>query len=852
MKFLSVIFFLNVYFTFQQILKILEKGKILLNEINDNEYYLFKYIISKKDDELIIPINIYLSFKESFNYYIKCTNENSIPTFTNNDERILKDENIDDGIFLYEDFPSINNCEFLYIKIKFVKNNQLTKFNISVPQNNVIIKYRDNYVNFKYEEIDENESKEPFYFVFNQDIANIFFFSKNNLIKVFYGNSNKIFSRKYNQFSYISLYECIRYDSKIIIRLLTNNKITYSYLMSNKYIGFSEYDFSNVNTLTIPFNIPNCDNNELLIFGGFNSIKKVYLITELFIGDFNISYSNIFGNSYAFNYIDFKNINYNYQEFNTEFMIFKIKSNQPTIFNFKLIEPMNISFLKIKNDEYFYNIFDFEIENQKEIQIPSSDIINIKITFYPKSNSDNNTININLKDKNYTLSNKNKYIQLNFESQLVFIIEGKEKSLLSFKSNSFKSYNEIEINNNKTFSLSYEHKLFYINISNIINSIFNFEVIINLNNTNFGHISYEYYKSKSNDLFFPEIPSETSTQIISKNYPFKINISNPNNYYEIESNSSIYLLIKLINQSKEEFLVSTKNYFLINNFTTLPSKQINIINSKSENNELIHSFLHNKDLDNPYIYIQIYPCNESLTSNNYLFQDNNGNKLSNFISSETFIKYYINSYQDIHLLIQNKENIESFLLWYDYKKSIDYIKYPKKKISILSNNKDLQIEFNSINLKIEYIYNIYYTEYPLYNKCPLIINEQTPLVSFKKRGEKWIKYTIKDFNYSKGYINVEGVKMDKSFTFFYETKNIEEIGEVYSKNEKNDFYDNYFLGSYSFLIFEIIIALLLIIILLILCSYMIYKKCIKMKKKGYEIPKSHDSMELSELKQNKT
>ena len=40
------------------------------------------------------------------------------------------------------------------------------------------MKYRDNYVNFKYEEIDENESKEPFYFVFNQDIANIFFFLK--------------------------------------------------------------------------------------------------------------------------------------------------------------------------------------------------------------------------------------------------------------------------------------------------------------------------------------------------------------------------------------------------------------------------------------------------------------------------------------------------------------------------------------------------------------------------------------------------------------------------------------------------------------------------------------------------
>ena len=62
-----------------------------------------------------------------------------------------------------------------YIKIKFLKNNQLSNFNISIPQNNFIIKYRDNYVNFKYEEINENESKEPFYFIFNQ---NIFFFQK--------------------------------------------------------------------------------------------------------------------------------------------------------------------------------------------------------------------------------------------------------------------------------------------------------------------------------------------------------------------------------------------------------------------------------------------------------------------------------------------------------------------------------------------------------------------------------------------------------------------------------------------------------------------------------------------------
>ena len=146
----------------------------------------------------------------------------------------------------------------------------INNFNISIPQNNFIIKYRDNYVYFKYEEINENESKEPFYFIFNQ---NLFFFSKNNLIKVFYGNSNNILSRKYNQFSYIPLSESIKYDSKIIIRLLNYNKITYSYLISNKYFGFSEYDFSNLNILTIPFNIPDCDDNEILIFGEFNLIN---------------------------------------------------------------------------------------------------------------------------------------------------------------------------------------------------------------------------------------------------------------------------------------------------------------------------------------------------------------------------------------------------------------------------------------------------------------------------------------------------------------------------------------------------------------------------------------------------
>ena len=351
-------------------------------------------------------------------------------------------------------------------------------------------------------------------------------------------------------------------------------------------------------------------------------------------------------------------------------------------------------------------------------------------------------------------------------------------------------------------------------------------------------------------IFFTWISLRKRTKIISNNYPFKINISNPNYYHKLENNYSIYLLIRLINQSIKTFQVSTKSHFLFN-FTKLLLKEINIIN-KSENNELFYSFIHNNNLNNPYIYIQIYPCNTSLTTNNYIFQDNNGNILSNFNTFDTFIKYYINSYQDIHLLVQNSINVDSFLLWYDYKNNINYINYPKNKVAILNNIKGLTIEFNSINPNEEYIYNIYYTESPLYNKCPFIINEQKPLVSFKNSGEKWIKYTINNFNISKGYINIEGVNEDKSFIFFYETKNIEEIGEVYSTNEKNDFYDNYYLGSYSFLIFEIIIVIILIIILLLLCTCIIYKRYIKNKKIGYQTPNTRDSMELSELKQNKS
>ena len=76
---------------------------------------------------------------------------------------------------------------------------------------------------------------------------------------------------------------------------------------------------------------------------------------------------------------------------------------------------------------------------------------------------------------------------------------------------------------------SYQMNIIFFIFSNIPN-IFNFEVIINFNETNIGQISYEYYKYKNDDLFFPEIPLETKTQIISKVYIFKINISNPNNY----------------------------------------------------------------------------------------------------------------------------------------------------------------------------------------------------------------------------------------------------------------------------------------------------------------------------------
>ena len=106
---------------------------------------------------------------------------------------------------------------------------------------------------------------------------------------------------------------------------------------------------------------------------------------------FYISYSNIFGNLYAFNYINFKNINnFNYQEFLILNLWF-LKLNIINLLFLILIQPMNISFLKIKNIEDF--IIYLIRENQKEIQINSSDILYTKITFHPKSNDDNNSNN---------------------------------------------------------------------------------------------------------------------------------------------------------------------------------------------------------------------------------------------------------------------------------------------------------------------------------------------------------------------------------------------------------------------------------------------------------------------------
>ncbi len=198
--------------------------------------------------------------------------------------------------------------------------------------------------------------------------------------------------------------------------------------------------------------------------------------------------------------------------------------------------------------------------------------------------------------------------------------------------------------------------------------------------------------------------------------------------------------------------------------------------------------------------------------------------------------------------IENKKQIENFLIWYYYKKEIEYINEPKNLISILKRTKnEIKIEFHSVSEYINYTYNIYIMENEI-NKCSLILRPINPISSFNISGIKWINYTISGIDINSGFLIIEAVSIDKSYIFFYETKNISEVGSVYSKNEKNDFYDNYYLGSYSYFIATIIIIIILFIFFLAICTYLIYSKCITIIRKGYI--KQNDPVELSELKSN--
>ena len=846
MKILIVFFFF--FFSFEQESIELERDKIKNIEIKENESYYFKYKVQK--NEIFIPINIFSTSKFYFKYYVKCNKVDLIPNNIEENEHFLKHEFLSNNKILYEDFFqnkkqfNQNKCEYLFIKITILSSYSSTKnIQIKIPIKNLIIEYKENYPNFKYEEI-ENEN-ELYYFLFNQNITNIFFFSKNNVIKVFYGISNLIFSRKFNQYSYISNKECIIYNSTIIIRLLSNDKkITFSYLLSNKNFGFSEYDFSSLNNLIIPINISNCVDNEIYLFGGFNSFKNVYLITDYFYGDYKIYYSNKFGDNYAFNYIDFSNINSNYTEFNNEFMVFKIECNIPSLFNFRLIESMNITFLKIKGDEYFYNLFDFSKQNQLELQVHSSNILSTKIIFYPKSENDSNYVNLIVSDNNYTLSKDNQVLILDLQPKNFFYIYGSQKTLISFHTNNFLNYMDLNLYYQKTLFPN-DMKNFFINISNIPKSINNLELNISTQYNSILKVNYEYYKS--NIFFFPMLPKEKRTELIFKDYNFTINITNP--YYYSQENCPIYLLIRITSYFNVPFYFSNKNYSSVvdnNNYTILPVQKINYIENSTQ--KLIYTFPRIKNLNKPYIYFQIFPCNKNLTDNNYTFYNNEGKLLSSLFTSNPFIKFYINSYQDIILEIENKKQIENFLIWYYYKKEIEYINEPKNLISILKRTKnEIKIEFHSVSEYINYTYNIYIMENEI-NKCSLILRPINPISSFNISGIKWINYTISGIDINSGFLIIKAVSIDKSYIFFYETKNISEVGSVYSKNEKNDFYDNYYLGSYSYFIATIIIIIILFIFFLAICTYLIYSKCIKIIRKGYI--KQNDPVELSELKSN--
>ena len=132
-------------------------------------------------------------------------------------------------------------------------------------------------------------------------------------------------------------------------------------------------------------------------------------------------------------------------------MVFKIECNIPSLFNFRLIESMNITFLKIKGDEYFYNLFDFSKQNQLELQVHSSNILSTKIIFYPKSENDSNYVNLIVSDNNYTLSKDNQVLILDLQPKNFFYIYGSQKTLISFHTNNFLNYMDLNLYYQKTY-----------------------------------------------------------------------------------------------------------------------------------------------------------------------------------------------------------------------------------------------------------------------------------------------------------------------------------------------------------------------------------------------------------------
>ena len=385
--------------------------------------------------------------------------------------------------------------------------------------------------------------------------------------------------------------------------------------------------------------------------------NKLYLYHKLFIILNNLLDIKLSNKEFNLYFLYKTNIKINFEEL-------KPNNNNYILIN-DIIELNNFIFNQIKiNNKVLYKIIFYSekfliIENNEQFYSYKNQIIYAKIIKenYKKLNFNNNfdILNNNIKDKNFSLSNRS-YSQINIL---------KSKNLTS-RINYYNTIKKLNEDRNFTFVNIYSNVNLSNNVQNTYketnNFLFNF-----LNNKNYSIIN-KLNLSKINHTKF------------KKNYSSLDIIINSNKYNQVNSNlDNIYIPNNLFPLRKKLYKPKT-----INSNNNLKFKLINAHNQQKLNieNKNINNYNINikKNINKNYNEIRDFLLNESKFEFNFKIKDNNSNENEKNKFIDTKIEIIQKEY--FNILINIKDFINNIINNIIDNKFIDY--FPKK--LILNNN----------------------------------------------------------------------------------------------------------------------------------------------------------------------